>query len=447
MADEQLEPASAAMPAGLRAPAEALAAPELAAAPLLLAAPPRLDLRVRRVPGVSVVAVRVWLRGGARAEPLPGVSWATGRLLTEGTASRDWRALAATAEDRGASLVGFGGYEAHGLAVDALAADWEDALAWAADMVLASRFPADRLAWVRRQGETELESDWDQPEVRTSWAFLEQLYAPNPRARPVQGDHTGLALLDPDGCRTFHLQSLTRGVIVSVTGEIAEEPVRQRLAELFGPLLGGSAALADPAPPVGLPADRRELPSGAVDQAHLYLGHLTVPRLHPDHAALELLGVVLGAGAGLTGRIPERLREREGLAYTAQAATVAGASSEPGRLVAYVATSPRTLERAERAAREELSRMLEDGLTEEEFSEARTYLLGREPFRRESARQWADLLAEAAYWGLPLDDADWCERELLVLDRAAVEAAARRHLRPEALKVTIGLPGEEGAQG
>ena len=405
-------------------------------------APPHLDLRVRRVPGVPVVAVRVWLRGGARAEARPGISWAAGRLLTEGTTERDWRALATLAEDRGATLHGFGGYEAHGLAVDALAADWEQALAWTAELLLASTFPADRLAWVRRQGETELESEWDQPELRTSWAFLDQLYAPNPRARPVQGDRGSLTALDPESCRAFHAASLARGVIVSVAGEIAEEAVRERLGELLAPLVGGHASLADPPPPVGAPEARRELPSGAVDQTHLYLGHLTVPRLHPDHAALEVLGVVLGAGAGLTGRIPERLREREGLAYTAQAATVGGSSSEPGRLVVYAATSPRTVEKAETSAREELQRLLADGITEDEFQEARTYLLGREPFRRETARQWADLLAEGAYWGLPLHDAAWCEAELLRLDRAQVEAAARRHVKPEALKVTIGLPGE-----
>lgn len=404
--------------------------------------PPRLDLRVRRVPGVPVVAVRVWLRGGARAEPRPGVSWAAGRLLTEGTTTRDWRALATVAEDRGATLHGFGGYEAHGMAVDALAADWELALEWTAELLLASTFPPDRLAWVRRQGETELESEWDQPEVRTSWAFLDQLYTPNPRARPVQGDRASLAALDADACRAFHVESLQRGVIVAVAGEIAEEAVRARLEALLAPVLAGSAELANPPPPVGLLESRRELPSGAVDQAHLYLGHLTVPRLHPDHAALEVLGVVLGAGAGLTGRIPERLREREGLAYAAQAATVGGASSEPGRLVVYVGTSPKTVAKAETSAREELARLLDAGIRDDEFEEARTYLLGREPFRRETARQWSDLLAEGAYWGLPLDDSAWCEAELLRLDRTQVEAAARRHVKPEALKVTVGLPGE-----
>ena len=406
------------------------------------AAPSRLDLRVRRVPGAPVIALRAWLRGGARAESAPGVSWASGRMLVEGTERRDWRALATAAEDRGANILGFGGYEAHGLAVDALAGDWELALAWLAELLLESRFPDDRLAWVRKQGETELESDWDQPEVRTSWAFLEQLYTPNPRARPIQGERASLAALTADTCRGFHATSLARGAIVAVTGAIDEDAVRSRLAELLAPLAGGEATLADPPPPVGLVEDRREIPSGAVDQAHLYLGHLTVPRLHPDHAALELLGVILGAGAGLTGRIPERLREREGLGYSAQASTVGGASSEPGRLVVYVGTSPKKLAQAERSAREELARLVADGIRDDELEEARTYLLGREPFRRETARQWADLLAEGAYWGLPLDDSAWVERELAVLDRAAVEAAARRHVKPDALKVTVGLPGE-----
>ena len=89
------------------------------------------------------------------------------------------------------------------------------------------------------------------------------------------------------------------------------------------------------------------LPPG--DQAHLYAGCLTVPRAHPDRHALDLLGVVLGSGAGLTGRLPERVREREGLAYSVQVQTLAGAGLDRGRLVVYVGTSPATLEQAERS--------------------------------------------------------------------------------------------------
>jgi zinc protease len=89
---------------------------------------------------------------------------------------------------------------------------------------------------------------------------------------------------------------------------------------------------------------------------------------------------------------------------------------------------------------EEITRLVEDGIGEDELEEARAYLLGREPFRRETARQWADLLTEAAHYGMPLDDPDWRNAELNALDKPTVEAAARRHIRPQDLRVTVGMP-------
>jgi len=117
------------------------------------------------------------------------------------------------------------------------------------------------------------------------------------------------------------------------------------------------------------------------------MGHLTVPRGHADYEALELVAVVLGSGAGLTGRIPARIREREGLAYTAYAQTIAGSGFDSGRLVAYVGTSPDTVAQAERGVVEEIARLVDGGVTEDELEEARAYLLGRDPFQRETARQ------------------------------------------------------------
>jgi zinc protease len=150
--------------------------------------------------------------------------------------------------------------------------------------------------------------------------------------------------------------------------------------------------------------------------------------------------VILGSGAGLTGRIPNRIRESEGLAYSAHAQVVSGAGLDPGRLVAYVGTSPATVERARVGVVEEITRLVEGGIEDSELEEARAYLLGREPFRRETARQWADILVEAEHYGLPLDDPGQRKAELTALDRAAVEAAARRHVRPGDLRVTVGLP-------
>lgn len=402
--------------------------------------PDRLTVRVRRVEGAPVVAVRLWFRAGARVETIPGQALLTGRMLTEGTRRRDWKKIADDAESKGMILSSYGTFECYGVTVDALARDWELALDWAAELLLEPAFPEDRCAWLAKQAAAELESLADQPDVKTAWRFLDQLYTPHPRRRPLHGNEESLLSLTPDDCIRFHQGALAQGVLATVAGVIDEEAVRERLLGL----LSGFQVEPKPFPAPPEPAGTEErcfVETEAEDQAHLYIGHLTVPRNHPDFTALEVVSVVLGSGAGLTGRIPLRIREQEGLAYSAYAQTAAGAGLDPGRMVAYVGTSPATVEKAEKGVVEEIARLVEDGVREEELEEARSYLLGREPFRRETARQWADLLTEAAQYGLPLDDPDLRERELRALDLATVQEVIRRHIRPQDLRVTVGLPG------
>ncbi len=401
----------------------------------------RLRIRTRRVGGAPVVALRAWVRAGARIEETPGLALLTGRLLSEGSRRRGWRQIAEDAEGRGMIVSSFATFEGHGVAIDALATDWELALDWAAELMLEPVFPADRCDWLARQAAAELESLADQPEVVASWSFLEQLYAPHPRARPIQGSEASLLAVTPHDCAAFHRRSLSHGVGVTVAGAIDEEAVAARLGSLFADLPPVAGPPPEPATAAGLPLARREVATEAEDQAYLYVGHLTVPRRHPDYEALEALAVILGAGSGLTGRIPKRIREDEGLAYSTHAQTVAGAGMDPGRLVAFVGTAPATVEQALAGVVEEIGRLAEGGIEDAELEDARAYLLGREPFRRETARQWAEILTDAEHYGLPLDDVGERRRSLLALDRATVEAVARKHILPDALRVTIGLPG------
>lgn len=400
-----------------------------------------MRVRVRRVEGSPVVAVRLSIQAGAREETLPGQSLVTGRMLAEGTSRRDWRRIAEESEAKGMALESTGNFESIGVSVDALAQDWELALEWAAEILLDPKFPADRCAWTAKQAAAELESLADQPDVKTAWGFLDQLYSPHPRCRPVHGSVESLLALTPEDCAAFHRRAQAHGILASVTGVVDEDAVRDRLTKLLGAAPSDVERFPEPQAPVGL-GPRHIIPLEDSDQAHLYIGHLTVDRRHPDYAALELLAVILGSGAGLTGRIPARIREREGLAYTTYAQTASGSGLDAGRLVMYVGTSPTTVEQAERGVIEEVTRLVADGIEDAELEEARAYLLGREPFRRETARQWAEILIEAEEYGLPLDDFEHRKAELEALDRPTVEAAARRHVHPEALRVTVGMPEE-----
>jgi zinc protease len=178
----------------------------------------------------------------------------------------------------------------------------------------------------------------------------------------------------------------------------------------------------------------------SADQAHFYAGHLTVPRADPDLPALQVLSVILGSGSGLSGRLPLRLREREGLAYAASASAAAGAGLDPGRFFVYLGTAVESLERAESCMREEIDRLVSQGVSEREVEEAKSYLIGRDPFRRETARQWAGLLAEAELYGDPVDLPEWCANRWREVSREGVDAAVRQHIRPAEIKVTVGVP-------
>lgn len=408
--------------------------------------PVRMMRRIRRVEGVETVSMRLLLCGGSRSEKLPGLSWVTGRMLVEGSSLRDWRRIAADSDELGMVLTSFGGLENHGLRLDCLARDWRQGLRWLAELVLESSFPQDRCRWICQQAAAELESLAEQPDVKTGWAFAKQLYHPHAGGRPLQGEAAVLAKMSNRDCASFHTDGLARGGVLSVAGDIDPDEAHRLVEELFGSINDEPLALGSVPAPAGLRVDRQEVETQARDQAQLLMGHLTIPLRHPDYRALEALSVILGSGAGLTGRVPTRIREKEGLAYTAYATATAGSGLDPGRLVVVAATSPDSLERAETCIVEELSRLLEEGIEESELDDARSYLLGREPFRRETARQWASLDAQAAFYGVDLDDPDWLSRGLENLDTASLLAVAREHLSIDNLKTTVGLPAESASE-
>ena len=389
-----------------------------------------------------MVAVRVWLPGGSGAEQRPGQALVSGRLLLEGTGSRDWRKICEDAEQRGIALASDAGYEAQGLSIDALADDWELALTWAAELIRESVFPENRCRWLARQAAAELEQMADHPDVKTSWAFDRQLFGDAARGRPLQGSVESLRGLDAEACRRFHRFCLERGAIIAVAGDLSEPEVEARVRHLFGDLESPNwHARAESASAPASAPDSSSHQTVALDeagQAYWFGGALTVSRAHPDYWALGLLGIVLGAGGNLSGRISHRVRELEGLAYSCAVATTASAGRDPGCFAVSVGTSPESIHQVEAAVTEELETLVQDGVTAQELQDARAFALGRAPFQRETARQWANLLAQAELFGAAIDDQEWVARRWRKVALEDMLRVARRYLDPGRIRVTVG---------
>ena len=399
----------------------------------------RLGVAALHVPDSGVVAARAWLRGGARVDSSPGLALLCGRMLVEGTARRTWREIAEQAEARGVSLNGFASAEVHGLSIDALADDAGRALEWLAELMLEPGFDRERFELLRDQTLGELRSLADRPEVVTGWTFRDQLYHPHPLASPSQGSSESLAALTPEDCMRFHGDALARGGVLTVAGDIDEDAVLADIERLFRDSAGGAIRTVEPPAPRGRSEKRIEIVTGSREQAHVYAGHFTVDRRHPDLPELRALGILLGSD-GLAGRIPHRVREREGLAYATHVDLLAGAGTDPGALSVYLGTHPDHVERGLELVREALHEVLERPPEAAVLDACKTGMFGREPFLTETAGLWAGLLVDALLFDLPSYRRSWRLERIERLSPEGVFQAARRHLDPQRLRVTVGLP-------
>ena len=98
------------------------------------------------------------------------------------------------------------------------------------------------------------------------------------------------------------------------------------------------------------------------------------------------------------------------------------------------------MEQAERGVREEIARLVEEGITDGELATPAPTCWAATPSSarpRASGRTcWSRPSTTGCRSTTPL-----APDRLAALDRAAVEAAVRRHVRPEEVRVTVGVPG------
>ena len=142
---------------------------------------------------------------------------------------------------------------------------------------------------------------------------------------------------------------------------------------------------------------------GGVNQSRIQMGHLGIERSNPDHIAVSIMNYILGGG-GFISRITQRVRSDEGLAYSAGSSFSAG-TYYPGTFTAgFQSQSPRCAQ-ATGIVLEEVRRIREEKVTQEELDVAKNYVIEIFPRFFATAGQIAGTFAtdefterEPGYW-------------------------------------------------
>ncbi len=397
----------------------------------------------RTLPSVSM---NLAVLAGARTDPeeFAGTAVMASRLLDEGTTHRTSLEIADAIESVGGSIDCDGSHDRTTVHLSVLGKDVDLGLDLVSDIVRNAVFSPERIEHERQRLLSEIRSAQDRPQVVAGWEFNELVYRGHPLHRPAHGYPDSIRRIRRANIEAFHADCFVPGkTVVSVVGDFEHDEMRRRLEAALGPWpAGGTAAVQ--APPLSRQRDvrRRFLPVSS-EQAHVYFGHLGIRRRDPDFYALQVLDTILGAGAGLTARIPRVLRDEQGLAYSTFASITGSAGVEPGKFIAYIGTSPENVPRAVAGFVDEVERIIDEPVTDSELADAQAYLTGSFVFGFESNAQIARFLINAEVFGLGFDYVDTYPRRIEAVTRDAVRRAAAAHLTTRAYSLVVA--GPEGA--
>jgi zinc protease len=149
-----------------------------------------------------------------------------------------------------------------------------------------------------------------------------------------------------------------------------------------------------------------------------------------DYPALLIANYMLG-GSGLSSRIANRLRQKEGLSYGAGSQLTIQAQDRYGFWFANAIYAPQNVERLQIAFREEIDRLIKDGFTPQEIEENRKGYLGFISQRRANDNELAGILVTRRFTGRTMAYDEDLEKKIAALTPDQINATLRKHIDPK----------------
>ena len=252
------------------------------------------------------------------------------------------------------------------------------------DMLLNSKFDPVDIEKERQVIIEEINMSKDSPSQQVDLLIDELLWPGHPLGCDTAGSKESMTAITRDMILDYAKnQYLPDNTVVAIAGNVqhqeAIDAVSQAVANWTNhqPRLGYSPYQEQPNP--RLKVERRD-----TEQAHLCLGLLGLPLLHPKRFTLNLLNVILGEG--MSSRLFTEIRDKLGLAYSIH--SYVDHFLDSGSVTIYAGVEPKNLPVAIEAILEQLSQ-LKESIPEAELLKAKELAKGRLLLRMEDSRNVA----------------------------------------------------------
>lgn len=285
----------------------------------------------------------------------------------------------------------------------------------------------------------ELEMGKDNPARQFWYANSANVFRGHPAAVPVIGYAEPLAKLTYEDVLAYHRQAyVPQNMVFLVVGDIDTPAVLERVRRAFAGMPAGRATdhtLPPVQPFVGV--RRVTTPNAAVKDVMAEISFQTIPLLHADLYALDVLSYVLSQGR--SSRLVDKIERQQQLVTSISSHSWTPAWGAGVFGVSYRA-EPDKADAAEKAILAELSAIALNGVTEEELERAKRQKVADFVYANQTVDSVASSLGEDYLASGNVDfSRDYTDR-IQSVTAQQVQAAARRYFTFDAMIVTRLVP-------
>ena len=397
---------------------------------------------------LPLVDLSVMVRTGSYLDPAdkPGVASLTGAMIRRGGAGEQGPDEFDEAADfLAAQLSSFVGDTQAGASMNCTSQTLDDCLTLFFEMIRTPRFDEDRLALEKTN-------------------ILEQMKQRNDDARSIASREWGWLM---HGENHFSSRSLTQAqleaigrddlvafhekyfrpdnMMITVSGNVDTAKILEKLEQKFaGWTDRGEKVPWPPAAPAGSAAPGVYYVDKDIPQGRVRIGYKTFADpdwSNPDRYAVALMNEVLGGG-GFTSRLTKRIRSDEGLAYSAGSSYSIG-SYMPGTFSIYYQSKSETVALAAKIAAEEIRKIQQEPISEEELAVAKAAFIDTFPSYFESTDAVISLYAQDEYIGRSHDFWKSYRENYDKVTIKDIQKAAKKYL--DAQKLVFLVVGDKAA--
>jgi zinc protease len=385
---------------------------------------------------LPMVSIELLIDAGSRHEPAhqAGLANLASQLLTHGTLRRSATQISETLDFMGASLATGAGEDVATVSMTVLKKDLATGLELLAEILTQSNFPQTEIDRQKQAVIASIRAREEDPGALAGTAFNAALFPKSPYGRPVEGTQASVKTVQQKNLQDFFARNYRPNrAIIAVVGDVAEPEIVQALTKTMKAWNKGTAG-TQPQPPSEIGKPQTVQVNKDLTQANIVLGHNGVPRGNPDFYAIQVMNYILGGG-GFSSRAMDSIRNERGLAYSVY--SYFGAEKSHGSFQFVMQTKNETAVEAIRIAKEEMGRMREQPVTDQELNDAKDYLIGSFPLRFDTNRKVAGFLAQVEYYELGLDYPERYPDLIRKVTREQVLRVAKQYLHPDELVTVI----------